>query len=315
MASVVHALSDHDRKVQFIHLLVGVPLYHVVACLAFIPYFFTWTGVASALLGYFFIAILGINIGYHRLLAHRGVSCSKGWERFFAALGVLNLQFGPAYWVGLHRRHHHLTDKSGDPHSPRWGFWKSHLFFIFPITDDTDPIRVTNRYAKDLLADPFYAWFEKREFWHWATVLLWPVYFIVGYAIGAVVGESSSEAVRMGWSVLVWGVFVRTVIVWHITFSVNSIAHLWGTRDFDTPDDSRNNAVLGFLAWGEGWHNNHHAFPRSARHGHRWWQLDISWLVIRLLAALKILTIHDTGPSAAAEQALRQRLVAAAMRK
>lgn len=128
----------------------------------------------------------------------------QGWERFFALLGVLNLQFGPAYWVALHRRHHHLTDKAGDPHSPRDGFWRSHLFFVYPINDDTDPTRITQQYAKDLLADPFYAWFEQHELWHWATVVCWPLFFIAGYAIGVAAGDTPSEAIRSGWSVLVW---------------------------------------------------------------------------------------------------------------
>jgi stearoyl-CoA desaturase (delta-9 desaturase) len=169
--SSVPVLSEHDRKLQQLYRLIGVPFHHAAALLAFLPYFFTWTGVASAVLGYLLIALLGINIGYHRLLAHRGISCSKGVERVLAALGVLNVQFGPAYWVAIHRRHHHLTDVPGDPHSPRAGFLKSHLFFLFPLSDDTDPVRLTNHYAKDLLADPFYAWFEKRERWFLSTIL------------------------------------------------------------------------------------------------------------------------------------------------
>jgi stearoyl-CoA desaturase (delta-9 desaturase) len=103
----------------------------------------------------------------------------------------------------------------------------------------------------------------------------------------------------MGWSVLIWGVFVRTVISWHVTFSVNSFSHIWGFRSYDTPDDSRNNPLVGFLALGEGWHNNHHAFPRSARHGFAWWQFDVTWMLIRGLAALKLLTINDKGPAKA----------------
>lgn len=98
------------------------------------------------------------------------------------------------------------------------------------------------------------------------------------------------------------GVFVRLVLVWHITFAVNSVAHCCGTRDHETGDDSRNNFIVGLLAWGEGWHNNHHAFPRSARHGHHWWQIDITWVTIRLLEALKVLKVHDRGPTISAEE-------------
>lgn len=305
MSSLSPVLSNHDRKLQQLYRLIGVPLIHAAALLAFVPYFFTWTGVASAVLGYLLIALLGVNIGYHRLLAHRSIACPKGVERALALLGVLNVQFGPAYWVAIHRRHHQLADSAGDPHTPRDGFWRSHLFFLFPVDDDTDPVRLTTHYAKDLLADPFYAWFEKRERWFLSTILVWPLYFLAGYATAAISGDP--DPVRVGWSVLVWGVFVRLVVVWHITFAVNSVTHIWGFRTYRTADDSRNNPLVAVLAWGEGWHNNHHAFPRSARHGHAWWQLDATWLVIRLLAALKIVTINNAGPSAAARRRRRLR--------
>lgn len=146
---------------------------------------------------------------------------------------------------------------------------------------------------------------EKRELWYWSTVLVWPVYFVAGYGIALMSGDP--DPVRMGWSLLVWGVFVRLVVTWHITFAVNSVTHIWGFRTYRTADDSRNNPLVAVLAWGEGWHNNHHAFSRSARHGHAWWQFDATWLVIKLLAAMKIVTINDAGPSAAAR---RRRLIA-----
>src|SRR5215467_11006465 len=134
MSRVSPTLSKQERKLQVLYRLIGVPFHPAVALLAFVPYFFSWTGVASVLLGHLLITLFGVNIGYHRLLAHLSISCSKGLERALAALGVLNVQFGPAYWVAIHRRHHHMTDVPGDPHSPRDGFWKSHLFFLYPLT-------------------------------------------------------------------------------------------------------------------------------------------------------------------------------------
>jgi stearoyl-CoA desaturase (delta-9 desaturase) len=145
---------------------------------------------------------------------------------------------------------------------------------------------VTAKYAKDLLRDPFYAWLERNFHWAWVVLASWVAFFAVGFLAQLIIGSGIGDAVQFGLSLLVWGVFVRTVVVWHVTWSVNSVTHLWGYRNFNTDDTSRNNLIVGFLANGEGWHNNHHADPRSARHGLRWWELDLTWLTIKLLAAL-----------------------------
>ena len=292
-------LSDKERRVELIYRRVGIGFVHGAALLAFLPYFFTWTGVACGVAGLFLIALPGINLGYHRLLAHKSVSCSKPLERLFVTLGLLNVQSGPGYWVALHRRHHLMTDRSGDPHSPRGGFMKAHMFFLFPIVDDTDPVRLKPQHAEDVLADPYYAWLEKGQNWFLLPILSWPIFFLLGSLIPYFAGVPAHEAIRIGGSVLIWGVFVRTVIAWHATFSVNSFSHIWGFRSYDTADNSRNNPIVGLLALGEGWHNNHHAFPRSARHGFTWWQFDLTWMLIRGLAALKLLTINDRGPAKA----------------
>ena len=145
---------------------------------------------------------------------------------------------------------------------------------------------MTNRYAKDLMKDRFYAWLETGGWCFWLPVASWGVYFAAGFAAEWRAGGTIAENVRFGLSILAWGVFVRTVTVWHITWSVNSVCHIWGYRNYDTPDRSRNSSFVGILAHGEGWHNNHHAEPRSARHGHKWWELDTTWLAIRCLAWL-----------------------------
>jgi len=270
--------------------VVGVGLYHLLALLALFPYFFTWTGLVLAVLGYTLLAILGINIGYHRLLAHRSLACSKSMEHVLAFLGLQALQFGPAYWVALHRRHHHLADRPGDPHTPADSFFWSHFGWFLSHARSSNRDSALRRYAKDLMQDRFYIWMEKKGRWFWLIVLSWGVYFAAGWAAKLIGGGTMDEAVRFGASLLVWGVFVRTVFVWHVTFSVNSWSHYAGYRSFDTPDDSRNNPLVGLLAHGEGWHNNHHANARSARHGLRWWEIDTTWWVIQALASLGLVT-------------------------
>jgi stearoyl-CoA desaturase (delta-9 desaturase) len=141
------------------------------------------------------------------------------------------------------------------------------------------------QYAKDVLRDPLYAWLQ-RGGWLLVALASWIAFFAAGYAAILLTGGSAGEALRFAASVWLWGVIVRTVLVWHITWSVNSVTHLWGYRTYDTDDRSRNNVFVGIISNGEGWHNNHHADPRSAKHGHRWWELDVAYLTIRGLAAL-----------------------------
>lgn len=279
-------------------LVTAIVAYHLVALLAVVPYFFSWAAVALAVGGYA-IALLGINIGYHRLLAHKGIACSKRVEHVLAVLGVLAAQFGPAYWVAIHRRHHHHVDDASDPHSPRTGFLWAHMGWLLAASDNTDPEGITRRYAKDLLRDPFYVRLETNGGWIWIVVASWVAVFAAGAVAALVAGGTAADALQLGLSLAVWGIAVRTVWVWHVTWSVNSVAHVWGYRSHDTPDDSRNNPIVGILAFGEGWHNNHHAAPRSARHGRRWWELDLTWLVIKAMSRIGLVKILDGGDRAA----------------
>jgi stearoyl-CoA desaturase (delta-9 desaturase) len=149
---------------------------------------------------------------------------------------------------------------------------------------------MTERYAKDIMRDPLYAILDRKKNWIKLTLLSWVALFAAGFGAMALSGASTGEPVQFGASLLVWGGALRTVAVWHTTWAVNSVTHIWGYRTYDTPDDSRNNLIVGLLAGGEGWHNNHHAAPTSARHGHSWWELDVSWLTIRLLMRLGLAT-------------------------
>jgi stearoyl-CoA desaturase (delta-9 desaturase) len=240
-------------------------VYHILAVAAL--FHFSWSGVAVASVLWFISGSLGIGIGYHRLLTHRGFRTPKWLEYFLALCGTLALEGGPIFWVGIHRIHHQLTDREGDPHSPRDGKWWSHMGWILrgeALHRETSQLA---RYVPELRRDKFYLWLSR---YHWITQV------VVGLAV----------LYFFGWNVTLWGVFLRTVVGLHCTWLVNSATHLWGSQRWATGDDSTNNFLIALLTFGEGWHNNHHAHPNSARHGLRWWEVDTNWYVISALAAV-----------------------------
>ena len=265
-------------------------LYHALAALALLPWFFSWTGVVLAVLGTYVFGTLGINLCYHRLLTHRGLVCPKWLEHTLAILGVCCFQDTPARWVAVHRRHHEYSDEPQDPHSPLVSFLWAHLQWIYVENRELNRLGIYDRYAKDILRDRFYVALERGNTWVLVIVASWIVFFVGGAALGFATGETPAEALQTGASVLVWGVFLRTVAVWHITWSINSVTHLSGYRNYGTADFSRNNVLIGLISNGEGWHNNHHADPRSARHGHRAWEIDVTWMTVRLLESLGLAT-------------------------
>ena len=259
---------------------------HLLSLLIFVPWFFSWTGVVLCIGGHYIFGLLGMTLGYHRLLTHRGFTCPKWLEHFFALLGVCCLQDSPARWVAVHRKHHQHSDEEPDPHSPLVAALWGHLGWLLIENRDLSTVSFYEHYARDILRDPFYMRLERRMMWFWAYVIHAVLFFLAGLAIGWATTGSYFGGVRFGASVVVWGVFARTVLVWHITWSVNSLTHLWGYRNYPTDDNSRNNWLVGLLAHGEGWHNNHHAQPVSAAHGHRWWEFDITYWTICLLEAV-----------------------------
>jgi fatty-acid desaturase len=273
------------------HRLLWVPTlaivgFHLAALLAFVPWFFSWTGVLLAILGVFLCGSLGISLCYHRLLTHRGFQCPKWFEHVLAILGFCALQDTPARWVAVHRRHHEHADEQPDPHSPLVSFFWGHCGWILMENKELDRLGIYERYAKDILRDHFYKRLERNAWLLWILVIQVVLYFGIGFFVGLLLDGNLISATRFGASLLVWGLFVRTIVVWHQTWAVNSITHLWGYRNYATDEGSRNNVLVGFFSNGEGWHNNHHADPRSAKYGHRWWELDTTWLLIRLLLTL-----------------------------
>jgi stearoyl-CoA desaturase (delta-9 desaturase) len=233
----------------------------------------------SVLVGMYSLSALGITVGFHRLFTHKSFETSAVVRFVLAAFGSMAVQGSVLRWVALHRQHHQHSDTTGDPHSPHHhgrgflglilGFWHAHIGWAFkPDTVGLD------RYVADL---------KKLASVRVASALF-PLWIVLGLAVPAALGW----VLTGGWVGavlgLLWGGLVRVFLVHHVTWSVNSVCHLWGSRPYPEKDHSRNNLVFGILAMGEGWHNNHHAFPTSARHGLRWWQIDVSYYIIRTLA-------------------------------
>jgi stearoyl-CoA desaturase (delta-9 desaturase) len=232
-------------------------------------------------LAVFYVVIgTGVTVGFHRLLTHRSFKCSRLLTAAFAALGSAAAEGPVIDWVATHRKHHQFSDEPGDPHSPHldhrhgwrgelWGFFHAHVGWVFSDMEVADE----TRYAKDLLADPWIRFVDR-------TFVLWVV---LGLAAAFGLGVALTGTVAGGLTALLWGGAARIFFVHHATFSINSVCHYFGTQSYDTGDQSRNVFWLAIPTWGESWHNNHHAFPTSYRHGLRRWQLDPSAGIIRLL--------------------------------
>lgn len=232
---------------------------HAVA-LAAIPWF-TWSGLALVAVGVFVLAPLGINVGYHRLLTHRGFTTPKSVRYILATIGAMVGAGPPIYWVAMHRLHHRFSDTDQDPHDSRRGFWYSHILHLF-LKDERDTEEQVAAYAPDLVKEPYLVFLNR--FWPLVTLPVLPLLYLAG-----------------GLEWMLWGGFVRTVATWHIMWFVNSASHMWGYRNYETNDQTVNCWWVGLLAAGEGWHNNHHANPSCAAHGHKWWELDLTFQFIR----------------------------------
>jgi stearoyl-CoA desaturase (delta-9 desaturase) len=257
-------------------------LFHAAAIVALFT--FSWQALLVTLVLWWVSGSLGIGIGFHRLLTHRGFKTPKAVEYFLTFCGLFALEGGAINWVVTHRIHHSKTDVKGDPHTPREGRWWAHMGWILRGTAQQHEDSVMRRYAPDLMKDPVHVWLNRLYF----------VPLIVSGGVLLAVG---------GWTMLLWGVFLRVTIGLHATWLVNSATHMWGSRRFDIDDDSTNSWWVALLTFGEGWHNNHHAFPRSARHGLSWYELDLNWWGIRVLQSLGLVAdIRLTTNWAASEE-------------
>jgi fatty-acid desaturase len=264
---------------------IPITLFHVLCLLAFVPYFFSWSAVIVCIIGIHVFGDFGINIAYHRLLAHRSFKTPKWFERFLVLFSLCCMQDTPAKWVATHRKHHRDSDEEEDPHSPLVAFVWGHFGWLMLHNRDTRSVSAYQKFARDILEDPFYLKLEKTYLATWIYFFHAIAFMVIGAAIGYFSG-GWWEALRMSYSWLLWGVIIRTVAVWHITWSVNSLTHLLGYRSYETTDQSRNNWFVAAIAAGEGWHNNHHHDQSSASVQHRWYEIDLSYYTILLFKAL-----------------------------
>ena len=244
--------------------IIFMAVLHIGALFALLPSNFSWKAIGLAILLHWVTGGLGITLGFHRLVTHRSFQTPKWLEYFFVFCGTLACQGGPIRWVGLHRIHHLHSDTQPDPHNSNRGFWWSHMgWMLYNIPADVE----IPRYTKDISDDPVYQFLQNYFV---------PIQIVLGlifYGLG-------------GWPFVVWGIFARIVIVFHCTWLVNSATHTFGYQTYDANDHSRNCWWVALLTYGEGWHNNHHAYQYSARHGMKWWEIDLTWMTIQFLQLL-----------------------------
>jgi stearoyl-CoA desaturase (delta-9 desaturase) len=251
--------------------VIWIGALHVGALLVFVPAFFSWSGLAVCLFLHWLTGGIGICMTYHRLLTHRSFALRPRWlEYVFTILGTCASEGGPIGWVADHRKHHAFADEDDDTHTPLQGFFWAHMYWWMMIGETSEHTpEFYKKWCPDLCKDPVHRWLERYH-------IVFPILLMVGlYALGG-----------MSW--LVWGGFFRSVFVLHSTWLVNSASHVWGYRSHPTRDRSTNLWWVALLTYGEGWHNNHHALQTSARHGLRWWEVDMTYWAIQAMKVCRI---------------------------
>jgi len=260
----------HEKVFVFLGV-VGPLIATVYAITQLWQRYVNWSDI-TLMVAFYLISGLGITVGFHRMLTHKSFETSKPVKALLMIMGCMAWESNPITWASTHIQHHAHSDQEDDPHSPLVNLFHAHVGWVFREVADPDT------YGSWLKKDPVVVWVD-RTWWIWG---------ILGVAIPFAIG---------GWSGLLWGGLVRICLTHHVTWSVNSICHTFGGRPYSTKDASRNNWLVGLLAFGEGWHNNHHAFPRSAFHGMEWWQFDLSsWLIRGLEATNLVWNVHRIKP-------------------
>lgn len=283
-----HLTADNDLPHRRLSLrsidwpvLIAIAVMHV-GCLA-APFYFSWSGFVVSCILAWLTGALGVTLCFHRLLTHRSFKTPKWFEYFLTALGCMACQGGPIQWVGTHRLHHRHSDAPSDPHSPTHGFTWSHVFWCLQKNQGGMPWTAPNA-ARDLCRDPAMRLFNRYYIVPQLVAILFC--YLGGEGAAAYLNWQTS-----GLSWVFWGVAVRTVFVYHATWFVNSASHTWGYRNYNTNDHSTNLWWVALLAFGEGWHNNHHGDQRAAAHGRLWFELDVTYWTIRLLSVIGL--AHD----------------------
>jgi len=270
-------IDPKNRNLDY-KTITAIGLLHV-GCIGafFLP--IHWTSLVLCLLFVWIGGNLGITLAYHRLLTHRSFKTPKWFEYLITICGCLEWQGGPIRWVGTHRLHHKESDHEADPHTPKHGFLWAHMTWCMHRDHaDFKPYEA----AKDLTRDPVHVFLDK--YFYLPQFILGGLLYAGGYLAGEYLFAMNGHMLALSW--VVWAICIRTVATYHGTWFVNSATHTWGYRNFNTTDDSRNSWWVAFVSFGEGWHNNHHAFQRSAAHGLKWWEFDMTWLQIKFLSLI-----------------------------
>lgn len=260
-------------------VIIYMAVIHLAALLVLLPANFSWGAIGVAFALYWITGGIGVTLGFHRLVSHRSFQTPKWLEYCLIFCGTLACQGGPIDWIGLHRIHHKYSDTEPDPHNSNRGFWWSHMDWMFHKLPANDAVP---RYTQDIKDDPFYKFCQNN------LILIQVALGLLLYAFG-------------GWPYVIWGIFARLVVVFHCTWFVNSATHKFGYKRYESNDNSRNCWWVALLTFGEGWHNNHHAYQYSARHGLTWWEIDTTWMAICVLQWLGLATEIKLIPQSPAE--------------
>jgi stearoyl-CoA desaturase (delta-9 desaturase) len=258
-------VSDSSTRRRYRRSATPFVAFHLVPLLAFVTGVTVRAAVLAVVL--YLVRMFAITAGYHRYFSHRTYRMNRALQFAVGFVGTMAVQRGPLWWAGHHRAHHRYADTDRDPHSPMKGFWWSHIGWVL----SGDYSRTDYSQIEDLAVYPELRFIDRHD-------------WIGPWALGI------ASFLIAGWSGLVFGFFLSTVFVWHITFAVNSVAHLFGRRRYGTPDTSRNSLLLALVTLGEGWHNNHHHYPRSVRQGFFWWEIDAGYAVLKVFGWLRIIS-------------------------
>lgn len=281
-AAVEDIAADNPKKVDWVRIVPLIFLH--LACLGVIWTGWSRTAVLTAI-GLYLVRMFAITGFYHRYFSHKAFKTGRFWQFVFAVLGNSSVQRGPIWWAAHHRHHHRFTDKKQDVHSPRHhGFWWSHIGWLTSWVN----FPTQKKYVREWLKYPELRWLNRFD--KVVPIILAVLLYITGEALAAYAPHLGTDGPQM----LIWGFFISSTLLLHGTLTINSLDHMFGSRRYETPDTSRNNLILALITLGEGWHNNHHHYAVSARQGFYWWEIDITYYMLVLLARLRI--IKDLRP-------------------
>jgi stearoyl-CoA desaturase (delta-9 desaturase) len=267
---VIQVDEINKDKIDWLRIIPFILIH--ISCVAVIWVGTSTTAVIICMLSYL-IRMFAITAFYHRYFSHKTFKTHKIIQTIFAAIGATATQRGPIWWAAHHRHHHLHADDEADTHSPRHGFIHSHMHWFLKLKN----FRTETKRVKDLNQYPELRFIDRYD-------IIFPIIFaILLFVLGSFLNTFYPSLNTSGWQLVVWGYFISTVLLSHVTYCINSLAHVFGSRSYETDDDSRNNFVLAILTLGEGWHNNHHCSPGSVKQGFKWWQIDISFYVIKLM--------------------------------